>query len=496
MISSKAELTDLLIKLLFITFLSIFIFNRLTSTVADTDLWGYMAFGRLFWETNDFPYYDVFSYVPTLRPWVYHEWLTGFIFYSIYNSFASSGLQLLKYGLGFLALWFVYLTSRQRGALPLSAGLGVLAIVGLLRMGYSPVRAQVFTYCFFALSFYLLEISRMSKHWRWLWLLIPIIFLWCNLHGGFVAGLGLIGIYALGETISKRPSSKYWIILLFSAIVTIINPYGFEYWKYIFEAIAMPRPMITEWASVFHSYQTGDEKGIIVYFIVLNLFAFIWMVRKRELTGGLVLGMTMLLGWRHLRHIPFFTLIFGVFFPDMISNYIIDFKSRFKHISFSRLVNLLIIVSILISVIFLSYDSLRQAPFTLKTPPKPGIEKETTAYYPVGAIEYIRKYNLSGSLLIHFDWGEYAIWTLYPQCKVALDGRFETIYPADVSRSYFDFLFGKENWQQFLDEYPPDMILIDSNSKIASIIRNDFRWEQIYVDSGCILFKRSPRVKN
>ena len=53
------------------------ILSALSGTVADPDLWGYMAFGRLFWETGRFPYHDTLAYVPTLNVWVYHEWLTG-----------------------------------------------------------------------------------------------------------------------------------------------------------------------------------------------------------------------------------------------------------------------------------------------------------------------------------------------------------------------------------------------------------------------------------
>jgi hypothetical protein len=41
--------------------------NALSGTVADPDLWGYLSFGRLFWETGQFPYQDIFAYVPTLN---------------------------------------------------------------------------------------------------------------------------------------------------------------------------------------------------------------------------------------------------------------------------------------------------------------------------------------------------------------------------------------------------------------------------------------------
>ena len=43
------------------------ILYSLFGTAADLDLWGYMAFGRLFWETGGFPHHDTSAYVPTLK---------------------------------------------------------------------------------------------------------------------------------------------------------------------------------------------------------------------------------------------------------------------------------------------------------------------------------------------------------------------------------------------------------------------------------------------
>ena len=33
----------------------------LSNMIADPDLWGYLAFGRLFWETGAIPYRDVYT---------------------------------------------------------------------------------------------------------------------------------------------------------------------------------------------------------------------------------------------------------------------------------------------------------------------------------------------------------------------------------------------------------------------------------------------------
>lgn len=59
---------SLWIKLGFGLLISLFIVARLATINADADLWGYLAFGQLFWNSSQFPYRDVFSYLPTLNP--------------------------------------------------------------------------------------------------------------------------------------------------------------------------------------------------------------------------------------------------------------------------------------------------------------------------------------------------------------------------------------------------------------------------------------------
>src|SRR4030042_4413702 len=89
--------------------------NTLAGTIADPDLWGYMAFGKLFWESDAFPYRDVFAYLPTYDQWVYHEWLTGVLFFPLYQKFGAAGLQLLKYFMGLATMVLIFMTALRRG---------------------------------------------------------------------------------------------------------------------------------------------------------------------------------------------------------------------------------------------------------------------------------------------------------------------------------------------------------------------------------------------
>ena len=277
-----------------------------------------MAFGRLFWQSPQFPYQDVFSYTPTLNPWVYHEWLTGVLFYPLYQALGAPGLQVLKYGLGLATMGLVYLTARVRGAHPFAAALFVVIISTAASHGYNPVRAQVFTFFFFALSLYVLEQARLSGRWRGL-LLLPVLQIpWCNLHGGFPAGLGLIALYAAGEFLARRPYRPFLLILLFSGLATLINPYGVTYWEYMVRAVTMPRPHITEWASVFRAYQTGlTNFAMIIYLLVLVFTGLLgmWQSRWREVTASLALAVTLYLGLKHIRHLIFLWILAAAYLP-------------------------------------------------------------------------------------------------------------------------------------------------------------------------------------
>jgi hypothetical protein len=64
------------------------------------------------------------------------------------------------------------------------------------------------------------------------------------------------------------------------------------------------------------------------------------------------------------------------------------------------------------------------------------------------------------------------------------------VYPESLHKEYFDFLMGREGWRNFLNHYPPDLILIDIRSRIYGLLSGDPEWRQVYADPGCALFRR------
>jgi hypothetical protein len=466
------------------------ILYRLGTITADTDLWGYLAFGRLFWEQGRFPYEDVFSYVPTLNPWVYHEWLTGVLFYPLYHNLGGPGLQIVKYGIGLATFWLIYATARLRGGSALAAGLLLIMLAGGFHSGFAPVRAQIFTYFFFALTLYILENYRIHRGRYKLLLLCPIFALWANLHGGFVAGLGLICLYALGEALSRRQFLPYLVCFGLAAVVTLINPYGWRYWTYLVHALTMPRSEITEWASIYQAFRSGTYGLMdLSYVLCLTLFSLLAIRRDtpKDPTTMLILGVTFALGVKNIRHLPFFLIALGAYLPRALKYYEEKLGVRFPADLAPRYRSLLMVFLMGASLLLLA-GFVKLAPFGLKLPEKSPIVTNLK-FYPVDAIRYLKENQLSGNLLVYFDWGEYALWNLYPHCRVAIDGRYETVYPRDVCREYFDFIQARENWRRFLQRFPPGLILLPENIEIVTLLRRESTWKAIYDDKGCILFQ-------
>jgi hypothetical protein len=459
----------------------------LSTTYPPLDLWGYLAFGRLYWTGGSFPYQDVFAYVPTIKPWVYHEWLTGVVFYPLFTAARAPGLQILKYCLGLGTLALAYATARRRGASQVAATLFILMAALILGRGYATVRAQIFTFFFFALVLYILERVRLSNRWGGLMWLPLILVPWANFHGGFVAGLGLIVLYALGEALSGRPFWPYVLTLVVATLATLINPYGYVYWIYLAKALSMPRPEIREWDPIWQAYHTGVYPlPSVLIFLALILFSLFVMRRKEkwELTEILVWVVTLGLAIRSVRHIPFFVLALCALLPPALKYYEDYFRLILENNAFFSWARrafawALLVLSAVILVIFFT-----RAPFSLIIPER---------YYPVGAVRYLGYNHLSGKLVVHYDWGEYVIYLLYPHFRVAMDGRYETVYPPEVCQIYWDFAFARPNWKTFLEQYPPDFILLPKNEETTKLLTRDPAWRIVYSDKFCILFKSSFR---
>lgn len=125
-------------------------------------------------------------------------------------------------------------------------------------------------------------------------------------------------------------------------------------------------------------------------------------------------------------------------------------------------------------------------PLTLNVPPLPA--KEAKLYYPGGAVDYIEANGLAGNLLVSLNWGEYGFWRLYPQVLVAPDGRYETAYAAQVLAETFAIEDAQPGWAQLLRAYAPDLVLVNTRSRLYPELLKQREWQVLYRDARAAWF--------
>jgi hypothetical protein len=108
--------------------------------------------------------------------------------------------------------------------------------------------------------------------------------------------------------------------------------------------------------------------------------------------------------------------------------------------------------------------------------------------YPVNAVSFIDRNGLRGNLVLPFDWGEYAIWHLYPRCRVNVDGRYTTAYPDGVLEQAFRFAAGAPGWKATIEH--ADIVLLDRGQRIVSDFFADPEWRYVYSDGISLVFVR------
>jgi hypothetical protein len=455
--------------------------------ITDGDLWAKLALGAHVLLHGTVFTRDIFAFTPVLPEYIDHEWGAGTIFYACLKWFGPASLMVLKVVLAFGSLVAAMIAGRRLGcswnsllALAIPCGACILP-------GYAPVlRSHTFTFFFFGATLLCLEEIRAGKNWP-AFLLPVITLIWANVHGGFVVGLGAIGVYtafAMFDFLSgpfDRPSPriapsrfKVMILVLSACLaVTVINPYGFKFWTYLIPALLKKRPQISEWqplpvfgSDVFIAFR-------VLFALVVLVLLFAWrQTEKRSWPGLVMLLVTGVFSWRSRRHGPFFGVATLAFAGPFVSVAYGRLMACFpKTISGRINPGFLVLILYGLLAIYAADHFLPKSSFQVLSP---------IGIYPVREVDILSRAQAKGNLAVPFDTGSYASWRLYPRIKISMDGRYEATFPEATFRLNEDF-YDKHgsNWDQLIREYPVDYIILNLHSK-------SLRPEDLY-DRGYVL---------
>ena len=228
-----------------------------SDTIADPDLWGHIRFGQDIIKNGSAVQSDIYSYRTRDQRWINHEWLSEVIFAGLHDLAGARGLIVFKLVISIVLIMLSYVHLRRRGAGRYVSVLLLILLSVPFRMGLGTIRPQIFTYLCFFLELLILEKGAGAGQ-AWLWLLPVLLAFWVNLHGGVLAGVGVLFVWIAVRVIARRheatpfkqtPGSMLQIGLigLASCAALLINPYGIELVWFLLRTGTVPRPEILEW---------------------------------------------------------------------------------------------------------------------------------------------------------------------------------------------------------------------------------------------------------
>jgi len=466
--------------------------------VADADLWGHLTYGRWFAE-HGLPKRDPFSYATEGQTWYTHEYLSQMILWWSYAWAGPLGLVALKGVLGGATLALVYRSLRL--STPDSRiWAPVLMLAACLLGGYLFFRPQLFTYALFAAFVFVLLRSLLGQRPP-LWLLPLCMVGWVNVHGGFVAGIGIVGmtlcLSGLRDvlesesrtcTVSGETRALAGVLAL-CLVASLVSPLGWRIWSFLRVELgnAYNQRFIAEWQPARlmpPDWIGGLLLGLLALLSLTALAAHgsrpgrlppsVWVLSVLPLAA---------LAIRSHRHVPLITIWAAPVLALLATAALRSSQNRPRRFA-------------LLAVAFaIGCAGALELAATLYDP-LPRIHRQTDgpAAQPAGAASFWRANALDGRLYCPLWWGSYLTWELYPRVLVSSDGRNDTVYPiARIGENLLFYATRDGDLEAPLRD-GADFLLTPARAFVSSRIRGDSRWVIVYEDSVSALFVRNDEA--
>jgi hypothetical protein len=471
----------------FLAVLFLGLFALAARNVTDPDIWWHLKTGQLIVDSKSIPHTDPFSYTRAGEPWIAHEWLTDVLLYELLRAAGWAGLITAFAAVLCAAFFLLYL---RCGANLCVAGVATLVAAFATRPVWG-VRPQ--TLSLLLISLWLLILERSECTPKILWWTLPLTLLWVNLHAGFALGLVVYALFLAGEWLegkigtSRNPQSIRLAVFIFVLDLAIVplNPNGMKLFWYPIQTLrsAAMQNYIAEWASPnFHRAEYLPFLLIVLGLLAASSWSGI-RIRPRDL---LLLIVSLFAALGSIRLIPLFVLVAVPLLAKQMAASLqmppaIQSRRRNLPVAVRGVLNSVIILSMATFVILHTVQIIQR---------QPEAEKQL---FPEAAVAFLQSHPPGGPIFNHYDWGGYLTWKLYPSVRVFIDGRAD-VYGEQFLHQFADTYQFKGDWQQTLQLWNINTVLVPANSALATGLRRAPGWTVSYEDVQAVILNRSRKA--
>jgi hypothetical protein len=455
--------------------------------LADADTGYHIRAGDYILESRTVPKHDIFSYHSPPLPWTAHEWLSEVVMAVLHRISGLTGVVLffsLLISLTY-ALLFRYMRVYRRNIV-----FDVLII--LLALVSSQIhwlaRPHIFSLFLMVVWYHLLDSYQNDRGGR-LVLLPLIMLLWVNLHGGYLTGFILTGVYLLGNLVGysrsreeerERSFRKFkclGYVIIACLLVSLVNPYGYRILLFPFRLITDSYIM----DNVNEFLSPNFHKPMPFKYLLL-LFVTILAISKRPLDFIEIVLVLLFMNMAlfSARYIPLFAIVVAPIMSKqadfMITvapeiGWISSLKKRAGRIAKidSSAIGYGWPVAGVLMVLFLVAAG--------------GVEfRFDEKIKPVAAVELLMKEDIDGHMYDNDEFGDYLIYATYPRYQVFFDGRSD-MYGTGRLKEFQKIAWFAPGWEKIVEKYDIRWFFIGSDSVLTRYLLERPEWKLIYSDN-------------
>ena len=191
--------------------------------LSDNSFFTHLATGRIIVSGQGIPRVDPYSFTAQGDPWTVQSWLASVLYAGLEDAVGLVGIRIL---IGLCTMLLALLVWRLTRPAELLVGRLCIAVpvlaIGTTRWVERPL---IFGLLFLAAVLLALE-DELDPRW-----LVPIMWLWVNIHGSFPLGLVAIGAFGLGRLLDRERPTLELRVAGWAALGTAlgaINPLGID----------------------------------------------------------------------------------------------------------------------------------------------------------------------------------------------------------------------------------------------------------------------------
>lgn len=444
------------------------------------DLGWHLAAGDFIRDQGHIPFQDPWSFTSAGRQWFNLSWLWDLIASVVFQDTNFGGLVLFVVACGAVIVGYLASVCLGSGASAIAVCISVLSACLLypdfavtppnIYLAASPNTATML----FAVIFY----GECLKRTRW-FLLPAIMVLWANLHGGFLLGLPIVGVFC-GTALLRRDWANFKIYGVAGVgcfVATFINPLGWH----IYEGLAtvlghFSQTYISEWWSYYANITVpGSIPGIIYILIFIAFELFDRGVRPLE--ARLLSWLFLFLGLYQFRYMSFFflfsTVPLALHFDRLLPKQLNDLKVQ------QSLLAAGIVAACTLPLIYVRIE------------PALGLPEMLSAQ----DVRYLETHFPHARLLNHWNYGGILIFHDRGAIPVFIDGRAATAYPDALLRDYFNLLrpgsmeINETAWDTLLEKYQIDTVLwVKAHEEVRRFLVGKKGWKEAYDGSYASIY--------